>query len=231
MNNIIVAGSSALGQALARRLIERDESLTLTYHKRGDSLDWAKAKAHVVRMDVRSQPSVAKTIDRVGAQGGIGVLVYCAGIVHPGAVEDMLPAHWGDTFAVNVHGAFYAINAAMPYMLEGSKIVLASSTSGGRACPNWPAYAASKAALTNLGMSAADALFSRGIRVYILELGRMRSKLRADLAPEENAKAEAAAGRLLDPDEAARFIETLCFSENDYVSGMPIRVHAHNRLS
>ena len=59
------------------------------------------------------------------------------------------------TAQTNVNGPLYMINAVLPHMPPGGRIINVSSTQAKRGGDMTPAYAASKAALDNLTWSLA----------------------------------------------------------------------------
>jgi len=228
---VILGASSAIGVALARRLIERNEPLFLTYYEHWKALEWASPRARLVHVDVGNSRSVRDGVAGITAYApSIGRVVYCAARTSRTTVRETTPGQWREIFDATVHGAFYATKEALPYMEPGGKIIYLSSTSAGRACPDWIAYAAAKAALDSFAMSTAASVFDDGIRVYLLQLGRARSPLRTILAPNEDGAAGVAAGTILSPETIAKTIEQFLYAKADVMAGSAIRVHAENRL-
>lgn len=157
-------------------------------------------------VDVRDGFKFAQTIDRFVPD----VLVYSAGVVHPGPFISSSAEHWEEEFAVNLRGAVAAVQKfVLARVAQGGCIVLIASTAGTRPSPGWAGYAASKAALINFGLTVAVEL-APAFRVYTLAPGRCATALRQQLAPDEDPST------IMQPDSVARVVET-CINDTDGV--------------
>lgn len=104
----------------------------------------------------------------------IDLAVINAGISSSGTIIDLDFREWRRTMAVNLDGAMLSLQAAMRAMTahgRGGAIVLSGSISGIKAEPGTAAYAASKAAVIQLGRVAAKEGAAHGIRVNIIAPG------------------------------------------------------------
>lgn len=95
----------------------------------------------------------------------IDILFVNAGISIFLPIERVTESDWNSVQNVNVRGAFFCVQAALPAMRSGSAIVLNGSIAGLRGEPAGALYATSKAALSSLGRCLAAELVQRGIRV------------------------------------------------------------------
>ncbi len=108
-----------------------------------------------------SDPTAAATLvgEAEAALGPLHTLVNNAGVLNtpPAPVEEVDPARWDLTFAVNVTAAFHTIRHALPLMKGRGqgRIVNVASTCGLIALPNSAAYVASKHAIVGLTRAVA----------------------------------------------------------------------------
>lgn len=101
----------------------------------------------------------------------LGGFVHVAGILDPAEWDTIDEDQAERVFALNLHAPFFLARALLPVFTADASVVLMGSISALRASPKTPFYAASKAALRNLGASMALALQPRGIRVNVVAPG------------------------------------------------------------
>jgi 3-oxoacyl-[acyl-carrier protein] reductase len=100
--------------------------------------------------------------------GGLDILVINAGVREGGRhVEDSAPEAWGITLDVNLLGAYYCAQAAIPVLKQrgAGKIITVGSGLGHRGLAGWSAYACSKAGLWMLTRVLAQELWPYNISV------------------------------------------------------------------
>lgn len=128
----------------------------------------------IVRAVVADLARPDRLADAVPPPERLDALVHCAGIslaaITPVGEGD--PGVWKETMAVNAVSAAELTRIALPGLRRSrGHVVFVNSAPGVRAVPRWAAFAASKAALTEL----ADALrleeLSAGVRVTTLYPG------------------------------------------------------------
>ena len=141
----------------------RDQALALERELREQGFECL-----AVQGDVSDREAVTAAIRQVEeAFGPVSVLVNNAGIAGQRQFQDLTDLDWRRFFAVNLDGAFYAIQAVLPHMLHKKRgaIVNVSSIWGLRGASCEVAYSASKAALIGLTRSLAMELAPSNIRV------------------------------------------------------------------
>lgn len=119
--------------------------------------------------DVADPDQVASLFKEVLSQlGGLDVLVNNAGVAGPtAAVEEIAPAAWAETMAVNINGQFYCARLAVPALKRAGAgaIINIASVAGRLGYPLRTPYAASKWAVIGFTKSLAIELGPSGIRV------------------------------------------------------------------
>lgn len=131
--------------------------------------------------DVRDQAALdAVVAEGTEAFGGIDILVSNAGISNQSGVLELTDEQWQTLLSVNLVGAWHAIKAVGPGMIErgkGGSIVIISSTAGLVGAPNQAHYTASKHGLQGLAATTANELGQHGIRVNTVNPGMVNTEM------------------------------------------------------
>jgi NAD(P)-dependent dehydrogenase (short-subunit alcohol dehydrogenase family) len=129
---------------------------------------------HIKSLDV-NQPETFKSFVQgiVDEAGRIDVLVNNAGIVRPGALEDVSEAALRLVMETNFFGPFLLGKAVLPHMREqgGGYIIMVSSLSGIAGLPADIAYSASKFAVEGATEALRHEVDRWNIRVALVEAG------------------------------------------------------------
>lgn len=227
----VTGGSRGIGRAVVRRLAAegwsvgidylqaRDQALALERELRDQGTDCL-----AVQGDVADRAAIAAAIRRAEeALGPVSLLVNNAGIAGQRQFQDLTEADWRRFFAVNLDGAFHAIQAVLPHMLheKAGSIVNVSSIWGLRGASCEVAYSASKAALIGLTRSLAMELAPSGIRVNCVAPGVIRTDM-VEVLGEETLAAlaeETPVGRLGTAEEVAAAVAFLAGDGASFITG------------
>ena len=162
-----------------------------------------------VREGAQVEGMVATAEERFGP---LDVLVCNAAIGFPDPFLEISRERWDDVLSVNLGGAVYACQAALPAMLdrgEGS-IVIISSIAGRRASvTNGAHYTCSKYALIGLTRHLAIELAGTGVRVNTVAPGPIETPLLTDHTSEDERTAIAERmplGRIGSPEDVAEVV-------------------------
>jgi len=109
----------------------------------------------------------------------IDIIVNNAGtaLLHEKGIESVKFEDWDAIFHVNVRGPFTLIQAALPYMKSGGRIINISSVIARLGSYMLPVYGASKGALNAMTIAMADELGAKGITVNIVAPGPIKTDL------------------------------------------------------
>jgi NAD(P)-dependent dehydrogenase (short-subunit alcohol dehydrogenase family) len=129
---------------------------------------------NVIALDVAKPENFAGVIRRiVGEAGRIDVLVNNAGIIQPGALEDISEAALRQVVETNLIGPLLLTRSVLPQMRQqrGGCIIMMSSLSGIAGLPGDLPYSASKFGLEGATEALRHEVDRWGIRVALVECG------------------------------------------------------------
>lgn len=200
MATVAITGAGrGIGLEITRQHVEAgDRVLALVRNPEGASAlaDLAAAsggKLTVHQMDVGNEASVRAGAADSGSDA-VDVLYNVAGVAGPeGAeLESADWDAWDDTFRIMVQGPLRVLQAFLPRLGAGSKVINISSQ---LAASTWPyggyyAYAGAKAALNRMMRSVAIDLKDKGVIVGLVHPGWVQTEMGgdgADITPTESA--------------------------------------------
>lgn len=182
---IVTGASSGIGEATARVLSGRGASVVLAarnMEKLGTlerELSAAGGRVVTVETDVSDAASVEAMVEKAAAAfGGVDVLVNNAGLGLSGRVAEVRAEDLRYVFEVNVIGALNCIQAALPHMRSGGRIINVSSVIAKRSIPKVGGYCATKSALDALSDALRVEIAERRITVTSVYPGTTRTAFR-----------------------------------------------------
>ena len=181
----MTGASSGIGEAAAKELARRGAAVALAARHESKLEELASEIRHAggialpVQTDVSDDESVRDLVSRtVSELGGVDVLVNNAGLGLSGRIAELRADDLRYVYEVNVLGPLRCIQAALPHMVSGGRIVNVSSVVGLRAIPKVGGYCSSKAALNALSESLRVEVAGRGITVTSVYPGTTRTAFR-----------------------------------------------------
>ena len=153
---LVVGASSGVGLATARLLAVEGAEIALAARSTDKLRTIASelgANAHVVTGDVGEVRSCGEIVPgAITAMGGLDVVVYTAGLIHPCLVKDMTVESFKEHLDINLTGNFIVAKAAALYMKEhgGGSIVNISSELAHIGMSHYVHYCAAKAGVLGL---------------------------------------------------------------------------------
>ncbi|MEU7836308.1 SDR family NAD(P)-dependent oxidoreductase [Nonomuraea sp. NPDC049129] len=109
--------------------------------------------------------------------GELDAFVHCAAIAEVTTTADSTVELWRDTLNVNVASAAELLRLLLPALRRSRGRVILINAAPGLSPQGWPAYAASKAALRELGDAVRDEEQPHGIRVTTIYPGATATEL------------------------------------------------------
>jgi len=241
LHALVTGGGRGIGRAIAAELARSGATVTVLGRQRS-ALDEALAAgdAHFADVaDVAEQASISKAIAKAAARQPIDILVANAGIAESALFAKSDAALFKRMIDVNLMGAVYSAQAALPSMKERpyGRIVAVASTAGLKGYAYVSAYSAAKHAVIGLVRSLALELANTRVTVNAvcpgftdtdLVAGSIDNIMKKTGRSREQAIAELSKhnpqGRLVTPKEVADTVLWLCSEGASAITGQAIAV-------
>jgi NADP-dependent 3-hydroxy acid dehydrogenase YdfG len=182
---IVTGASSGIGEAASRELTSRGAAVVLAARaaERLESLEKeisaSGGRALAVRTDVSDKDSVETMVEKtVEAFGALDILVNNAGLGLSGQVAELRIEDLRHVFEVNTIGPLNCVQASLPHMRSGGRIINVSSVVGRRSVPRVGGYCATKFALNALSDALRVEIADRSITVTSVYPGTTRTAFR-----------------------------------------------------
>lgn len=235
---VITGGSSGIGFSTARALLREGAEVVL-FATSSERLEAAKTelggRVHTISGHVTSLPDLDRLFAFVRDRfRRIDVLFVNAGIAEFCLAEEVTEQHFDRLFEVNVRGAFFTLQKALPLLGQGSAVVLTTSVANRVGVRRSSVYGATKAALRSFARTFSAELASRGVRVNAVSPGptesaihekyakTMSSEARAEMSQETTARMHIK--RLAHAEEVASAVLYLASPEASFVLGQELAV-------
>ncbi len=222
----VAAGLAQIGARVA--LLDRDAAGA---ERAAAALREQGCAALAIACDTASEAGVRAAAERVQAElGDCYALVNNAGVLRPGALEQVSLEDWNLVLSVNLTGYLLCAQAfSAPMRRNGlGSIVNVASISGLFPQTGSGAYSASKAGVLQLSRQMAVEWGPQGVRSNAICPGMIRTALSARFYQEPGFEARRAAvtasRRIGEPEDIANVAIFLASPRSDYVNGAELSV-------
>jgi 3-oxoacyl-[acyl-carrier protein] reductase len=230
---LVTGGSRGIGAAIVNRLAQDGAAVAFTYTASADrakslasELKSRGAKALAIEADSADPTAVRKAIAQtVSDLGRLDILVNNAGILIRAMVDNYDLADFDRMLAVNVRAVFVAVQAALPHLEPGSRIITTGSVVADRSgFPGASVYSMTKGAVASMTRGLARDLGPRGITVNAIQPGPTDT----DMNNDENIRAMVrplmALGRTGKDTEIASLVAYLAGPESSFITGAALTI-------
>ena len=227
---VITGGSSGIGLAAAKLFVAEGAYVFITGRRQKELDDAVKAigdNVTGVQGDVGKLADLDRLYETVKAEGRrIDVLFANAGFAEFAALGSITEEHFDKLFSINVKGALFTVQKALPLLNDGGSIVLTGSVGSVKGTPAFWVYGATKAAIRNFVRAWTIELKDRRIRSNVLSPGPTETPLVALQPPEAIARIVSTIpmGRMGSPEEIAKAALFLASDDSSFVTGIELFV-------
>jgi meso-butanediol dehydrogenase/(S,S)-butanediol dehydrogenase/diacetyl reductase len=231
---IVTGAGSGIGAATAKRFLQEGAAVVLNGRRKSRLEETAHSfpsdRVLIDTGDISEREYVLglvkRTIERFKR---IDVLVNNAAISALGPFGETPEEDWHKVMKTNVDGVFYAIRAALPYLLQSKGSIVNVSSVGGLGGDWYQSfYNASKGAVSNLTRSLALELAPHGVRINAvnpsLTLTEMTAAFQQHHPLMEKILDRIPLGRGAKPEEVASVIAFLASDDASFVNGVNLPV-------
>ena len=232
---LVTGAARGIGEAVARTLARHGADVVVTdLAANADLLDSVAReiqgvgrKSLVCTADLTRKTEVNSLVAATTAHfGRLDILVNNAGVhLYPSPLLTVTEAEWDRVFDVNVKGALFTCQAALPEMIQrcSGVIVNVASDSAFDIIPDEGPYGITKIAVVRISSYLARELAGKGIRVNSIAPGWVRTRLTEhfwnDPTMHESIVNSIPSRRIASPDDIAGVVLFLASDLANYVNG------------
>jgi NADP-dependent 3-hydroxy acid dehydrogenase YdfG len=183
---VITGGSSGLGEATARYLVDQGATVVLGARRVERLATLVKdlvasgGTAMALGTDVTKRDQVQRLVDSaVKAYTRVDVIVNNAGLMPQSRLELLKVDEWDRMVDVNIKGVLYGIAAALPYFMKqkSGQFINVSSVAGHKVRTGSAVYAATKSAVLMLSEGLRQEVKRYNIRTTVISPGAVDTEL------------------------------------------------------
>ncbi|MFI7670634.1 SDR family NAD(P)-dependent oxidoreductase [Nocardia sp. NPDC049526] len=236
---LVTGAGTGIGAAISRTLAGQGAAVVLVGRRLAQLEDVAAqirargGSASVFAADISHRARAALAVDHAISEfGRLDIVVNNAGVMLIGPVADAPDGEWERMIDVNLKGALYITQAAIPHLQKSAgagprqvaDIVNISSTAGRVARPGTAVYNLTKFGINAFSEALRQELQPQRVRVGVIEPGNVDTDLASHTRPEllESVRSQINSIERLTPEDIADAVA--------YMVGRPRRVAVNEML-
>ena len=227
---VITGGTTGIGFAAAKLFVEEGAFVFITGRRQKELDQAVKAigsNVAGVQGDVANLADLDRLYKTVEAKGRrIDIVFANAGFGEFASLGSITEEYFDRLFNVNVKGALFTVQKALPLLNDGGSIVLTGSVGSVKGTPAFWVYGATKAAIRNFVRAWTIELNDRRIRSNVLSPGPTETPLVGQQPADAIARIVSTIpmGRMGEPDEIAKAALFLASDDSSFVTGIELFV-------
>ncbi|BCM92072.1 general stress protein 39 [Abditibacteriota bacterium] len=171
---LVTGGDSGIGRAVAVLFAHEGADVAIAYLSEDEDAKVVKAEVEKVGRkclllpgDVGVKAHAKEVVEKTVAEfGKLDILVNNAAEQHTqDDILDISEEQLSSTFRTNIFAYFFMVQAALPHLKEGAKIINTTSVTAYEGSPQLLDYSSTKGAILAFTRSLSQALIEKGIRV------------------------------------------------------------------
>jgi NAD(P)-dependent dehydrogenase (short-subunit alcohol dehydrogenase family) len=246
---LITGSSRGIGRAIAQRLAKDGALVIVHYGQNAEAaaqtvgeIEASGGAAFALQADLASITQIQQLyealdielIKRTGSKQ-FDILVNNAGVSGLAPYQEMSVEQFDHLFAVNVRGAFFLTQYALPRVRDGGRIInISSASSHNAAPPPVVGYSMSKAALDAFTRALAADLGKRKITANTIAPGSTETEMNRESLNKPEARnvviAMTALGRVGNVTDIANAVALLASEDSGWITGQYIEASGGLRL-
>jgi len=225
---VITGGTTGIGFAAAKLFVEEGAFVFITGRRQKELEQAVKAigsNVAGVQGDVAKLADLDRLYKTVEATGRrIDIVFANAGLAEFAPLGSITEEHFDRLFSVNVKGALFTVQKALPLLNDGGSILLTGSVGSVKGTPAFWVYGATKAAIRNFVRAWTVELKDRRIRSNVLSPGPTETPIVARQPADAIARIVSTIpmGRMGEPDEIAKAALFLASDDSSFITGIEL---------
>jgi NAD(P)-dependent dehydrogenase (short-subunit alcohol dehydrogenase family) len=227
---VVTGGTEGIGLATAKLFVKEGAFVFITGRRQKELDEAVKAigtNVSGVRGDVATLADLDRLFETVSeVKGRMDIVFANAGVAEFVPFGAVTEEHFDKLFDINVKGALFTVQKALPLLNDGGSIILNGSVASVKGTSAFGVYAASKAAIRSFVRTWTTDLKDRRIRANVVSPGPINTPLASRQSADVIARIVSTIpmGRMGEPDEVAKAALFLASDDSSFVTGIELFV-------